>query len=89
MATGNIRLSLTSRIPSNWLFPLFNLNSNTIQDIRNSLTIIQSLGMGQSTKTNEFSEKFQMAFDPPPPTPTSFPENYEAFFLENVQNSRI
>ena len=28
---------------------------------------LQSQGTGQATKTDEFSETFQMAFDPPPP----------------------
>ena len=35
-------------------------------------------GTVDSTKTDEFSEKFQNAFDPPP----SFSENYIAFFLK-------
>ena len=35
------------------------------------------LGTNGNTKTDVFSEKFQMAFDPPP----SFSENYIADFL--------
>ena len=38
---------------------------------------INLLGTGQPTKTDEFSEKFQTAFDPPP----SFLENYVAIFF--------
>ena len=37
--------------------------------------------MPYTSKTDEFSEKFQTAFDPPP----SFSENYFAIFSENVQ----
>ena len=38
------------------------------------------LGTGDVSKTDEFSEKFQTAFDPPPP---SFSENYVADFLKS------
>ena len=34
-------------------------------------------GTGHATKSDEFSEKFQTAFDPPP----SFLENYIAIFF--------
>ena len=37
-----------------------------------------SLGTGDGTKTDEFSEKFQTAFDPQPP---SFSENHIAVFF--------
>ena len=39
--------------------------------------IFQHLGTGGGTKTDEFSEKYQTAFDLPP----SFSEIYIAFFL--------
>ena len=41
----------------------------------------QPLGTDEPTKTDVFSEKFQMAFDPPPPL--SFSENYIADFFQN------
>ena len=41
---------------------------------------LSSLGTGDETKMDEFSEKFQTAFDPP-----SFSENYIAnFFMINM-----
>ena len=39
---------------------------------------MQQLGKGHPTKSDEFSEKFQMVFAPPGP---SFSENYNAIFL--------
>ena len=39
---------------------------------------IHTLGTGGASKTDEFSEKFQTAFDQPLP---SFSENYNTFFL--------
>ena len=36
------------------------------------------LGKGKASKTDEFSEKFQTAVEPPPP---SFPENHVADLL--------
>ena len=40
----------------------------------------QFLGKGPATKSDEFLEKFQTAFDPPPPA-CSFLENHIAIFL--------
>ena len=40
--------------------------------------ILCDFGTGQATKTDEFSEKFQRAFDPP-----SFSENHVADFLKS------
>ena len=40
----------------------------------------QSLGMGHATKTDDFFEKFQTAFDPPLP---AFSENHIAYFFWN------
>ena len=45
---------------------------------------ISSLGTGGATKSDEFSEQFQTAFDPP-----SFSENYIAFFSENVRKKGL
>ena len=42
----------------------------------------EALGMDGPTKTDEFSEKFQTAFDPPP----SFLENYIADFATKVRD---
>ena len=39
------------------------------------------LGMDGPTKTDEFLEKFQTAFGPPPP---SFSENHVALFFQNT-----
>ena len=39
-----------------------------------------AIGEGQATKSDDFSEKFQTAFDPPPP---SFSETGVAHFSEN------
>ena len=45
------------------------------------------LGKGKASKTDEFSEKFQTAFDPLPP---SFSENYvEIFFSEISEEKRL
>ena len=41
----------------------------------------EKLGMPVPTKTDEFSEKFQTAFDPPP----SFSENHIADFATKVR----
>ena len=41
------------------------------------------LGTNGATKTDEFSEKFQTAFDPPPPP--SFSENHIADFATKVR----
>ena len=46
--------------------------------------MIFPLGTGQATKTDEFSGKFQPAFDPP-----HFPKIILQFFMENVQKSPI
>ena len=43
----------------------------------------QDLGKGPATKTDEFSEKFQTAFDPAP-SPLSFSENCVANFCNFV-----
>ena len=45
----------------------------------------QLLGMRDTSKTDEFSEKFQTAFDPPP----SFSENHIAIFSEIQDRSII
>ena len=42
---------------------------------------MQPLGKRHPTKTDEFLEKFQTAFDPPP---SSFSENYVADFLKHT-----
>ena len=44
------------------------------------ISSLSFLGTGDATKTDEFSGKFQMAFDPP-----SFSENYIPIFSENVR----
>ena len=41
---------------------------------------VLALGKGGSSKTDEFLEKFQTAFDPPP----SFSENHVALFFRNT-----
>ena len=38
--------------------------------------LVESSGKGPATESNEFLEKFQTAFNPPP----SFSQNYVAFF---------
>ena len=43
--------------------------------------MVSCLGTGDATKTDEFLEKFQTAFDPPP---SSFSENYVADFLKHT-----
>ena len=42
------------------------------------ILLVRLLGKGQATKSDDFLEKFQMAFDPPSP---SFLENYIAIYL--------
>ena len=42
------------------------------------ILLVRLLGKGQATKSDDFLEKFQMAYDPPPP---SFLENYVANFV--------
>ena len=47
--------------------------------------IFQHLGTGGGTKTDEFSEKYQTAFDLPP----SFSETFIAIFLMDTKPSKI
>ena len=60
-------------------FPLIDFSQRyDIQYWEKHLPSYLSLGKGSATKSDEFSKKFQTAFDPPPP---SFSENYVANFL--------
>ena len=45
-----------------------------------------TFGTDDATKSDEFSEKFQTAFDPPPP---SCLENYVAFFFDKRSKKPI
>ena len=55
-----------------------NLSESVIYDLSNETNEATFLGTGDGTKMDDFLEKFQTAFDPPP----SFSENYVAFFSE-------
>ena len=60
---------------------MYEHNGKTFADSCKSHQQDPFLGTGGPTKMDEFSEKFQTAFDPPPP---SFSENHIADFATKV-----
>ena len=67
-----------NRPPSAFQHPSTNKNLKQLQKLQNWTNDALGLGKPTSSKTDEFLEKFQTAFDPPPP---SFSESYIAIFL--------
>ena len=52
------------------------MDIKNMQIYRENLQLWGSFGTGQGTKTDEFSEKFQTAFDLPPQFLENFGENF-------------